>query len=148
MQTNKKRKKVSLVSLGCSKNLVDSEVLMGQLQANNFDIHFEEDVKSSDAVVINTCGFINDAKEESIDTILEHIRAKENGEIGKVYVMGCLSERYIDDLKKEIPDVDKYFGVNNIKDIVAELGGDYKKELLGERKITTPSHYAYLKISE
>jgi ribosomal protein S12 methylthiotransferase len=121
---------------------------MGQLQANSFDIRFEEDAESSDAVVINTCGFINDAKEESIDTILQHIQAKEEGRIGKVYVMGCLSQRYIKDLQKEIPDVDKYFGVNSIQEIVAELGGDYKKELLGERKVTTPSHYAYLKISE
>jgi len=148
LQTKKKPTKVNLISLGCSKNLVDSEELMGQLQANNFDIRFEEDAESSDAVVINTCGFINDAKEESIDTILQYINAKEQGRIDKVYVMGCLSQRYIKDLQKEIPDVDKYFGVNSIQEIVSELGGDYKKELLGERKVTTPKHYAYLKISE
>ncbi|MCD4696698.1 MAG: 30S ribosomal protein S12 methylthiotransferase RimO [Bacteroidales bacterium] len=142
------KKRINLVSLGCSKNLVDSEVLMGQLSANDFDISFEENLAGSDAVIINTCGFINDAKQESIDTILQHIEAKERGETGEVYVMGCLSERYIDVLKKEIPDVDKYFGVNNIREIVKELGGDFKKDLIGERKITTPSHYAYLKISE
>ena len=148
MKTKNIKKRINLVSLGCSKNLVDSEVLMGQLSANDFDISFEENLAGSDAVIINTCGFINDAKQESIDTILQHIEAKERGETGEVYVMGCLSERYIDVLKKEIPDVDKYFGVNNIREIVKELGGDFKKDLIGERKITTPSHYAYLKISE
>lgn len=149
MQTKNSKKKINIVSLGCSKNLVDSEVLMGQLQANDFDIHHnEQGLNKSDAVVINTCGFINDAKEESIDTILEFIRAKEEGRIENVYVMGCLSERYIDELKAEIPDVDKYFGVNDIKEIVTELGGDYKHELIGERRVTTPTHFAYLKISE
>lgn len=148
MQTKKENKRINLISLGCSKNLVDSEVLMGQLKTSGFDVSFEDESTGSDAVVINTCGFINDAKQESIDTILQYIEAKERGEVGQVYVMGCLSERYINDLKKEIPDVDKYFGVNNIQEIVNELGGDYKKELIGERKITTPSHYAYLKISE
>jgi ribosomal protein S12 methylthiotransferase len=143
-----KKKKINLISLGCSKNLVDSEALMGQLQLNNFEISFEGQSEGSDAVVINTCGFINDAKQESIDTILNHIEAKQRGEIGQVYVMGCLSERYIQELKTEIPDVDQYFGVNDIQKIVEELGGDYKYELIGERKITTPSHYAYLKISE
>jgi ribosomal protein S12 methylthiotransferase len=142
------KKKINLVSLGCSKNLVDTEDLMGQLQAGRFAISFEGDSRGCDAVVINTCGFINSAKQESIDTILEHIEAKKRGEIGQVYVMGCLSERYLTELQKEIPDVKKYFGVNSIKEIVEELGGDYKKELLGERKLTTPSHYAYLKISE
>ena len=136
------------MSLGCSKNLVDSEVLLGQLKANDFEISVDKQALGSDAVVINTCGFINDSKEESIDTILQYLRAKEEGKIGKVYVMGCLSERYVGDLKKEIPDVDKYFGVNNLKDIVAELGGNYRNELIGERQLTTPSHYAYLKISE
>lgn len=148
MQTKKHKKKIHLVSLGCSKNLVDSEVLLGQLKANDFDISVDINAEGSDAVVINTCGFINDSKEESIDTILQYLRAKEEGRIGKVYVMGCLSERYIKDLKTEIPDVDKYFGVNNLKEIVAELGGDYRKDLIGERMLTTPSHYAYLKISE
>jgi ribosomal protein S12 methylthiotransferase len=149
LQTKRnKKKKINLVSLGCSKNLVDSEVLMGQLEANSFDISFEGDSKGCDAVVINTCGFIDSAKQESIDTILEHIEAKNRGEIGQVYVMGCLSERYLPDLQKEIPEVKKYFGVNNIKEIVRELGGDYKNELIGERRTTTPLHYAYLKISE
>ncbi|MCB2220035.1 MAG: 30S ribosomal protein S12 methylthiotransferase RimO [Bacteroidetes bacterium] len=149
MQTKPaKKKKINLISLGCSKNLVDSEALMGQLQLNNFDISFEGQSEGSDAVVINTCGFINDAKQESIDTILNHIEAKQRGEIGQVYVMGCLSERYIRELQTEIPDVDQYFGVNDIQKIVEELGGDYRYELIGERKITTPSHYAYLKISE
>lgn len=148
MQTKKTNKKINIVSLGCSKNLVDSEVLMGQLQANKFDVHHEEDMEHADAVVINTCGFIKDAKQESIDTILQYIRAKEDGRIGSLYVMGCLSERYVKELEDEIPDVDKYFGVNDIKEIVGELGGDYKFDLIGERRITTLSHYAYLKISE
>lgn len=149
MITNsKKKKKINIVSLGCSKNLVDSETLMGQLKANRFEVSFEGGPGQSDAVVINTCGFINDAREESIDTILQFVKAKEEGNIRQVYVMGCLSERYISELQKEIPDVDKYFGVNNISDIVEELGGSYKYELVGERMLTTPKHYAYLKISE
>ncbi len=149
MQTkSSKKKKINLISLGCSKNLVDSEALMGQLQLNHFDISFEGRSEGSDVVVINTCGFINDAKQESIDTILEHIEAKQRGEIGEVFVMGCLSERYARELKSEIPDVDQYFGVNDVKKIVEKLGGKYKYELIGERKVTTPSHYAYLKISE
>jgi len=148
LQTKQPNKKINIVSLGCSKNLVDSEVLMGQLQSDNIDIHHNESSDDFDAVVINTCGFINDAKQESIETILEHVRAKEEGRIGHVYVMGCLSERYVNELKQEIPDVDKYFGVNNLKEVVDELGGHYKFDLIGERKITTPSHFAYLKISE
>lgn len=149
MQNNpSKKKKINLISLGCSKNLVDSESLMGQLQLNDFDVTFEGKSEGSDVVVINTCGFIDDAKQESIDTILQHIEAKENGQIGEVYVMGCLSERYARDLKSEIPHVDQYFGVNDIRKIVEELGGNYRYELIGERKVTTPAHYAYLKISE
>lgn len=148
MQTKRSKKKVNIVSLGCSKNLVDSEVLMGQLGLNGFDVRFEEDSNHADFVVINTCGFINDAKQESIDTILRYIDAKNNGDFEHVYVMGCLSERYINDLKKEIPDVSKYFGVNNIREIVSEMGGKYREELVGERMISTPGHYAYLKISE
>lgn len=147
MRTKSSKKNINIVSLGCSKNLVDSEVLMGQLKANDFKVNFESD-EPADVVVINTCGFINDAKEESIDTILQYINAKEQGLIENVYVMGCLSERYIKELEAEIPDVDKYFGVNDINKIVTQLGGDYKKELIGERLITTPSQYAYLKISE
>lgn len=147
MRTKTSKKKINIVSLGCSKNLVDSEVLMGQLKANDFHVNFESNDKA-DVVVINTCGFINDAKEESIDTILQYINAKEKGLIENVYVMGCLSERYIKELESEIPDVDKYFGVNDINKIVTQLGGDYKKELIGERQLTTPKQYAYLKISE
>ncbi len=127
---------------------MDSEVLMGQLKANRLELAFEEKGTNADIVVINTCGFINDAKQESIDTILQYVNAKENGLIENVYVMGCLSERYKDELNKEIPDIDKYFGVNDIKQIVSELGGRYKKELIRERELTTPGHYAYLKIAE
>jgi ribosomal protein S12 methylthiotransferase len=141
------KKKINIVSLGCSKNLVDSEVLMAQVAANDFQVTFEKDV-DADVVVINTCGFINDAKQESIDTILQHVEAKKNGRIRSLYVMGCLSERYLNDLKKEIPDVDQYFGVSNIKDILTSIGGNYKSDLIGERQLTTPSHFAYLKISE
>ena len=147
MRTKSSKKKINIVSLGCSKNLVDSEVLMGQLKANDFKVNFESD-EEADVVVINTCGFINDAKEESIDIILQYINAKEQGLIDNVYVMGCLSERYIKELETEIPDVDKYFGVNDINKVVTQLGGDYKKELIGERQLTTPKQYAYLKISE
>ncbi len=147
MHTKHLKRKINVVSLGCSKNLVDSEVLMGQLNTSDFEVSFEKD-EYTDIAILNTCGFINDAKQESIDTILRYIQAKEEGKIQKVYVMGCLSERYIDDLKKEIPDVDRYFGVNSIKEIVNELGIDYKKDLIGERRLTTPKHYAYLKISE
>ncbi len=148
MQTKNSKKKINIISLGCSKNLVDSEVLMGQLRANQFEVSHEDPADHSDAVVINTCGFINDAKQESIDTILGYIQAKEEGRIDNLYVMGCLSERYVQELEKEIPDVDKYFGVNDLRKIVSELGGDYKFDLIGERQLTTPSHYAYLKISE
>jgi len=147
VRTKSSKKKINIVSLGCSKNLVDSEVLMGQLKANDFKVNFESD-EEADVVVINTCGFINDAKEESIDIILQYINAKEQGLIDNVYVMGCLSERYIKELETEIPDVDKYFGVNDINKVVTQLGGDYKKELIGERQLTTPKQYAYLKISE
>ena len=147
MRTKIKRKKINIVSLGCSKNLVDSEVLMAQMNANDFQVSHESD-GMADIVVINTCGFINDAKQESIDTILQHVKAKEKGQIEKLFVMGCLSERYMKDLKTEIPDVDQYFGVNSIKEIISEVGGNYKSDLIGERKLTTPSHYAYLKISE
>jgi ribosomal protein S12 methylthiotransferase len=148
LRTKSQKKKINIVSLGCSKNLVDSEVLMGQLRANEMQVTFEEESEKADAVVINTCGFIADAKQESIDTILQYVKAKKDGLIEDVYVMGCLSERYKKDLENEIPDVDQYFGVNDINQIVKKLGGDYKKELLGERKLTTPPHYAYLKIAE
>ncbi len=121
---------------------------MGQLNSNNIEVTFEKDDSKADVVVINTCGFIHDAKQESIDTILDFVEAKKNGLIEKVYVMGCLSERYKKDLQNEIEDVDSYFGVNDISKIVAELGGQYRKELVGERVLTTPSHFAYLKIAE
>jgi ribosomal protein S12 methylthiotransferase len=140
--------RINVVSLGCSKNLVDSELLMGQLRSSGFNVQFESEEDAADVVVINTCGFVNDAKQESIDTILRYIQAKEKGLINQVYVIGCLSERYINELKAEIPEVDKYFGVNRLKEVVNEIGGQYKKELHGERLLTTPSHYAYLKISE
>ncbi len=133
--------------MGCSKNLVDSEVLMAQLRANDFDVVHEGN-KASEIVVINTCGFIKDAKQESVDTILQYVNAKEKGQVDKLYVMGCLSERYRSDLINQIPNVDQYFGVNNLQEIIKEIGGQYKNELLGERMLTTPSHYAYLKISE
>jgi ribosomal protein S12 methylthiotransferase len=148
LKTKSTNKKINLISLGCSKNLVDSEVLMGQLNSNNIEVTFEKDDSKADVVVINTCGFIHDAKQESIETILNFVEAKKNGLIEKVYVMGCLSERYKKDLQNEIEDVDSYFGVNDISKIVAELGGQYRKELVGERVLTTPSHFAYLKIAE
>jgi ribosomal protein S12 methylthiotransferase len=147
LRTKIKKKKINVVTLGCSKNLVDSEVLMAQMVANDFVVSHESNNKA-DIVIINTCGFINDAKQESIDTILQHVKAKENGQIEKLFVMGCLSERYMKDLKTEIPNVDQYFGVNSIREIISEVGGNYKSDLIGERKLTTPSHYAYLKISE
>ncbi len=148
MKTIENRHKINIITLGCSKNLVDSEVLMGQLQAGNLEVVHDSNDKDARTVVINTCGFIHDAKEESINTILEFIRAKEEGEIDNVFVMGCLSERYKKDLETEIEEVDQYFGVNDIKEIAGMLGVDYRKELLGERILTTPKHYAYLKISE
>ncbi len=135
--------------MGCAKNLVDSELLMKQLEANQFELVFDPvDLKGIDTAIINTCGFINDAKQESIDTILEFVRAKKANLIENVYVMGCLSERYQEKLHQEIPEVDAFFGVNDLKKIISHLGGSYKTNLVGERKITTPSHYAYVKIAE
>lgn len=149
MKTNPNRKpRVNLYTLGCSKNTFDSETLMGQLGANAMDVVHEQDTTPSDTVVINTCGFIDNAKQESIDTILNFVEAKERGEVDKVVVMGCLSERFKDELAAEIPQVDAFYGSNEIPKIVEDLGADYKYELLGERKLTTPSHYAYFKISE
>ena len=138
--------KVSVITLGCSKNTVDSERLMKQIQLNK--IGLVDDPNKAETVIINTCGFIEAAKEESINTILEAVAMKNNGKIKKVIVAGCLSERYKDDLLKEIPEVDVYFGTENYEGIIKELGGNLKKELLGERLLTTPSHTAYLKISE
>lgn len=148
-QKNKKMKKqkINVVTLGCSKNLVDSEVLLNQLSMDGFEVvHDSND--TSDIVVINTCGFINDAKEESVNTILQFVEAKSRGDIEKLYVMGCLSERYKSDLETEVPEVDKYFGKFDLKALVGELKATYRPEFIYERKITTPSHFAYLKISE
>lgn len=143
-----KKNKVNVVTLGCSKNIYDSEVLMGQLRANKFEVQHESSDDDASIVIINTCGFIDNAKQESIDTILEFARAKEDGRIDKLIVTGCLSERYKPDLEKEIPDVDSFFGTRQLPDLLKSLGANYKHELVGERFLTTPSHYAYLKISE
>ncbi len=148
MRTKTKSNKINVVTLGCSKNLVDSEKLIGQLNVNNLQVVHDSNDSDARTVVINTCGFIGDAKKESIDTILQYVNAKEQGLIDQVYVMGCLSERYKNDLPKEIPEVDAMFGVNNLEDIVKTLGADYRSDLLGERAVSTPPHYAYLKISE
>ncbi len=143
-----KKNKVNVVTLGCSKNIVDSEVLMGQLRANKFDVEHEGEDNDHQIVIINTCGFVDNAKQESIDTILQYVEAKKAGHVEKVYVTGCLSERYKGDLEKEIPDVDAYFGTRELPKLLKTLKADYKHELVGERLLTTPSHYAYLKISE
>lgn len=143
-----KKNKVNVVTLGCSKNIVDSEVLMGQLKANNFDVEHESANADNNIVIINTCGFVENAKQESIDTILRYADAKKKGNIEKLYVTGCLSERYKKDLEKEIPDVDAYFGTRELPKILKTLKADYKHELVGERLLTTPLHYAYFKISE
>lgn len=140
-----KKNVINVVTLGCSKNVYDSEVLMGQLKAGGKEVVHE---KKGNIVVINTCGFINNAKEESINTILEYVQQKEEGLVDKVFVMGCLSERYKPDLEKEIPDVDQYFGTSELPALLKVLGADYKHELIGERLTTTPKNYAYLKISE
>jgi ribosomal protein S12 methylthiotransferase len=149
MKTKKARgKDISIITLGCSKNTVDSEVLMGQLQANQMNVNHEGKVTPDTTVVINTCGFIDNAKQESIDTILQYSRAKEEGLIDKLYVTGCLSERYKPDLEKEISNVEEYFGTRDLPLLLKSLGAEYKHELLGERSLTTPNHYAYLKIAE
>ncbi|SDE50403.1 SSU ribosomal protein S12P methylthiotransferase [Pricia antarctica] len=140
-----KTNKINVVTLGCSKNVYDSEVLMGQLRANDKEVVHEEE---GNVVVINTCGFIANAKEESVNTILEYVQKKEAGEVDKVFVTGCLSERYKPDLQKEIPDVDAYFGTSELPNLLEALGADYKHELIGERLTTTPKNYAYLKIAE
>ena len=143
-----KKNKVNVVTLGCSKNLYDSEVLMAQLKANNFDVEHESMHDDSSVVIINTCGFIDNAKQESIDTIIRFAEAKKEGLVDKVYVTGCLSERYKEDLEKEIPEVDAYFGTRDLPRLLKTLKADYKHELVGERLLTTPSHYAYFKIAE
>lgn len=142
------RHTIRVVTLGCAKNTVDSEVLMGQLHLNNIRVLRNDEKGREDSVIINTCGFINDAKEESIETILGYIDAKKRGKLKQVYVMGCLSERFKEPLQKEIPEVDEYFGVRDLSEIVTRMGASYRKDLLGERLLTTPSHYAYLKIAE
>lgn len=142
------KKKINIVTLGCSKNIVDSERLYKQLEANGFSVVHDSNDTNAKVVVINTCGFIGDAKEESVDTILSFAHAKVKGKIRHLFVMGCLAERYKKDMQVEIPEVDEFFGVNNLEDIVRSIGGDLKTDLLGERTITTPKHYAYLKISE
>ena len=143
-----KKNKINVVTLGCSKNVYDSEVLMGQLKANDMEVEHESDSEENNIVVINTCGFIDNAKEESVNTILDYVKRKQEGSVEKVFVTGCLSERYKPDLEKEIPDVDQYFGTTDLPKLLKALGADYKHELIGERVTTTPKHYAYLKISE
>jgi len=149
MRTKGKRsEKINVVTLGCSKNIFDSEVLMAQLKANDFSVEHESEKEDFDTVIINTCGFIDNAKEESINTILQFSEAKKNGWVEKVIVTGCLSERYRDDLEKDIPEVDAWFGTRELPRLLKILKADYKHELVGERFLTTPIHYAYLKISE
>src|SRR5215204_6052110 len=142
------RDKVNIITLGCSKNLVDSEVLSGQLKANEIDVVHESGKLDHNIVVVNTCGFIDKAKEESINTILEQVDLKRKGKLDKVYVTGCLSERYKNNLEQDIPEVDAYFGTMELPMILKQFEADYKAELLGERLLATPTHYAYLKIAE
>jgi ribosomal protein S12 methylthiotransferase len=149
MRTKGKRtEKVNVVTLGCSKNIFDSEILMAQLKANAFDVAHEREDQDFDTVIINTCGFIDNAKEESINTILQFSEAKKQGWVNKVLVTGCLSERYRHELETEIPEVDAWFGTRELPRLLKTLKADYKQELVGERLLTTPVHYAYLKISE
>jgi ribosomal protein S12 methylthiotransferase len=143
-----KKNKVNVVTLGCSKNIFDSEVMMAQLKANQFEVEHEAKQDDSEIVIINTCGFIDNAKQESIDTILRYAQAKTDGLVDKVYVTGCLSERYKVDLEKEIPEVDAFFGTRELPRLLKTLKADYKHELVGERLLTTPNHYAYFKIAE
>src|SRR5471030_1872684 len=143
------RPRVNVVTLGCSKNTYDSEILMGQLKGNQFDVvHESEKLNGDDIIVINTCGFIDNAKQESIDTILQYSELKEQGKVGKVIVTGCLSERYKPELEAEISNVDAWFGTNDLQNLLHSVGADYKHELIGERLLTTPSHFAYFKIAE
>lgn len=144
----RKKNKVNVITLGCSKNLFDSEVMMAQLKANNFQVEHESADDDSEIVIINTCGFIENAKQESIDTILDWSEARKDGQIDKLYVTGCLSERYKDDLDKEIEEVDAWFGTRDLPRLLKTLKADYKHELVGERLLTTPAHYAYFKIAE
>ncbi len=143
-----KKDKVNIITLGCSKNMVDSEVLSGQLLANEIDVVHESTKKDHNIVVVNTCGFIDKAKEESVNTIIEQVALKKKGSLDKVYVTGCLSQRYREDLEREIPEVDAWFGTMELPLMLKQFEADYKSELLGERLLATPRHYAYLKISE
>jgi len=147
MKAKDTSKKINIITLGCSKNVYDSENIMGQLKHNGYEVMHDSD-DASDIVIINTCGFIRDAKQESVDTILAAIHDKQEGLIEKVFVTGCLSERYKEELPSEIPEVDRYFGTHDMVDLLKEFAVDYKHELIGERQLTTPLHYAYLKISE
>jgi ribosomal protein S12 methylthiotransferase len=149
MKTKTLRKnKVNVVTLGCAKNIFDSEVMMAQLRANQFDVEHESEEQDASIVIINTCGFIDNAKEQSINTILAWAKEKEKGHVDKLIVTGCLSERYKPELEKDIPEVDAFFGTRDLPRLLKTLKADYKQELLGERLLTTPSHYAYFKISE
>ncbi|HNA96896.1 MAG TPA: 30S ribosomal protein S12 methylthiotransferase RimO, partial [Chitinophagaceae bacterium] len=149
MKTKKLHKdKVNIITLGCSKNMVDSEVLSGQLMANDIDVVHENKKHDHNIVVVNTCGFIDKAKEESINTILNQVELKRRGKLDKVYVTGCLSERYKNNLEAEIPEVDAFFGTMELPLLLNQLEADYKSELIGERMLATPQHYAYMKISE
>ncbi|MFI5171312.1 MAG: 30S ribosomal protein S12 methylthiotransferase RimO [Chitinophagales bacterium] len=143
-----KKDRVNIITLGCSKNTVDSEVLLGQLKANEIEAHHQREKDDCNIIIVNTCGFIDNAKQESINTILNYAGAKANGEIEKLYVTGCLSHRYKDELQLEIPEVDAWFGTMELPQILKRFNADYKHELIGERSLTTPTHYAYLKISE
>ena len=143
-----KKNKVNIITLGCSKNMVDSEVLSGQLIANDINVVHESAKRDHNIVVVNTCGFIDKAKEESVNTIIEQVELKKKGKLEKVYVTGCLSQRYRDDLEKEIPEVDAWFGTMELPLMLKQFEADYKKDLIGERLLATPNHYAYLKISE
>ena len=143
-----KKNKVNVVTLGCSKNIFDSEVMMSQLKANKFDVEHESKNEDAEIVIINTCGFIDSAKEESINTILTYVDAKKHGRVDRVYVTGCLSERYREELEREIPNVDAFFGTRELPRLLKTLNADYKKELIGERLLTTPNHFSYFKIAE
>ena len=140
-----KRNVINVITLGCSKNIFDSEVMMAQLKANQFEVTHDSEKNDSEVVIINTCGFIDNAKEESVNTIVNYIEAKKNGLVDKLYVSGCLSERYKGDLVKELPEVDAFFGTRELPKLLKTLNADYRHELVGERLLTTPSHYAYLK---
>jgi len=148
MRVDNQNTRVNLITLGCAKNVVDSEVLLGQLKANQRIVGQDATIQENDTVIVNTCGFVEHAKQESIDTILDCVELKESGFIKNLYVMGCLSERYKADLVKEIPQVDEYFGTKDIRCILKTLGANYQKELVGERLLSTPAHYAYLRISD